>query len=99
VKGKYHNISGILASFCVAAGVGIATAVFLVVVSIFLPEEAVHFLDDYGDYITGIESGEPIEMLEHWGVYAISVGFFLYLVIRVLMTLVRRSYRANMPPV
>lgn len=54
MKGKYHNISGILASFCVAAGVGIATAVFLVVVSIFLPEEAVHFLDDYGDYITGI---------------------------------------------
>ncbi|MFC3193066.1 hypothetical protein ACFODZ_02315 [Marinicella sediminis] len=51
------------------------------------------------DYITGIESGEPIEMLEHWGVYAISVGFFLYLVIRVLMALVRRSYRANMPPV
>jgi hypothetical protein len=50
------------------------------------------------DYITGLESGDPIVMLEHWGVYAIAVGFFLYVVIRVLMVLVRRTYRANSPP-
>jgi hypothetical protein len=51
------------------------------------------------DYITGIESGSPIEMMSHWGMYAIAVGFFMYLVIRVFMVLVRRSYRANTPPV
>ena len=49
------------------------------------------------DYIRGIEESDPIVMLEHWGIYAISVGFILYVVIRVMMVLVRRNYRANLP--
>ncbi len=49
------------------------------------------------DYIKGIENAEPIIILKHWGIYAVAVGFFLYVVIRVFMTVVRRQYRANLP--
>ncbi len=49
------------------------------------------------DYIRGIEQAEPIVMLKHWGIYAIALGFVLYIVIRILMVLVRRNYRANLP--
>lgn len=49
------------------------------------------------DYIKGIENGEPVILLRHWGVYAIGVGFVMYLVIRGFMLTVRRRYRANLP--
>jgi len=49
------------------------------------------------DYIRGIEEAEPIIMLEHWGIYAIAVGFFLYLLIRIFMIVSRRMYYANLP--
>lgn len=49
------------------------------------------------DYIKGIESAVPIVLLDHWGIYAIAVGFIMYVAIRVFMTLVRRNFRANLP--
>ncbi len=49
------------------------------------------------DYIRGIEESLPVILLDHWGVYAIATGFFLYLVIRFLMITVRRRYYANLP--
>lgn len=49
------------------------------------------------DYIRGIELSEPLILMKHWGVYAIAAGFFLYLVIRFLMTTARRRYYANIP--
>ncbi len=49
------------------------------------------------DYIRGIEEATPIVMIEHWGVYVIALGFIMYLVIRIFMTTVRKSYRANLP--
>ncbi len=49
------------------------------------------------DYIKGIENSNNIELLKHWGVYPIALGFVLYLVIRVSMVAVRRNYRANLP--
>ena len=49
------------------------------------------------DYIRGIEESDPIVMLDHWGIYAIAVGFVLYMVIRIFMVLVRRSYQRNLP--
>ena len=49
------------------------------------------------DYIKGIEKGEMMVMFEHWGIYAIAVGFFMYIVISLFMLLVRRRYRAGLP--
>ncbi len=49
------------------------------------------------DYIRGIENAEPVILLEHWGVYAIAVGFVFYLAIRIFMVMVRKKYRANLP--
>jgi len=49
------------------------------------------------DYIRGIEQAEPIVMIKHWGIYAIAVGFVLYMVIRLRMVIVRKAYRANSP--
>ncbi len=49
------------------------------------------------DYIQGVEKGEPVILLKHWGIYAIAVGFFLYMVIRLLMISTRKRYRANLP--
>ncbi len=49
------------------------------------------------DYIQGIEKGQAVVMLQHWGIYAIAVGFIMYTVIRFFMLTVRRRYRANMP--
>ncbi|TDR20745.1 hypothetical protein [Marinicella litoralis] len=49
------------------------------------------------DYIQGLENGETVILLNHWGVYVIAVGFFMYLVIRIFMLMIRKSYRANLP--
>ncbi len=49
------------------------------------------------DYIKGVESGEPVVLLSHWGIYAIALGFFLYVVIRFFMVITRRNYHANLP--
>ena len=49
------------------------------------------------DYIQGVEKAEPVVLLKHWGIYAIAVGFVLYLVIRMAMVYLRRQYRANWP--
>ncbi len=49
------------------------------------------------DYIRGIENAEHVILLEHWGVYAIAVGFVFYLAIRIFMVMVRKKYRANLP--
>ena len=49
------------------------------------------------DYIKGIENSNPVELLKHWGVYPVALGFVLYLIIRVAMVAVRRNYRANLP--
>lgn len=49
------------------------------------------------DYIRGIEQSVPLILLNHWGVYAIAIGFVLYLLIRFFMIVVRRRYYANLP--
>ena len=49
------------------------------------------------DYIKGIEAAEPVVLLNHWGIYAIAVGFFMYMTIRIFMTIIRKNYRANLP--
>ena len=49
------------------------------------------------DYIQGLEKGQAVILLEHWGIYAIAVGFVMYMVIRAFMLIVRRQYRANLP--
>ena len=49
------------------------------------------------DYIRGVEQAEPIVMLEHWGIYAIAVGFVMYMAIRIFMLIARRQYRADLP--
>jgi len=49
------------------------------------------------DYIQGVENAEPIVLMEHWGVYAVAIGFLMYLGIRAGMIWVRRNYRANLP--
>lgn len=49
------------------------------------------------DYIRGIEQETPIIMLDHWGVYAIALGFLMYLGIRSLMVVSRKKYHANLP--
>ncbi len=48
------------------------------------------------DYIQGIEKGETVILLKHWGVYLIALGFIMYMVIRIFMQIVRRRYRANL---
>jgi hypothetical protein len=49
------------------------------------------------DYIKGLEAAEPVVLLNHWGIYAIAVGFFMYMAIRIFMIITRRSYRAHLP--
>lgn len=49
------------------------------------------------NYIKGIEAGEPVVLLNHWGIYAIAVGFLMYVIIRVLMVISRRNFHANLP--
>lgn len=49
------------------------------------------------DYIKGLEAAGPVILLNHWGIYAIAVGFIMYVVIRVFMTISRRNFRANLP--
>ncbi len=48
------------------------------------------------DYIQALEQGKMVVLLEHWGIYAIAVGFVMYMLIRAFMLTVRRRYRANL---
>lgn len=48
------------------------------------------------DYIRGIETREPIVLQEHWGMYAIGIGFMIYVVLRVIMILTKRNHIKQM---
>ena len=43
-------------------------------------------------YIKAMEMGETINIIEHWGVYLVALGFFAYMVIRVLMVMSKRKF-------
>ena len=47
------------------------------------------------DYIRGMETGDSVILLKHWGVYAVGLGFVMYMVIRFIMVQSRRRYRAT----
>ncbi|KAA3651587.1 MAG: hypothetical protein DWP95_00485 [Proteobacteria bacterium] len=47
------------------------------------------------DYIKGLEQGNNVILLQHWGSYLVAIGFIFYLVIRVAMILTRRNYRSS----
>lgn len=49
------------------------------------------------DYIQGIEQGETVILLKHWGIYAIALGFIMYMTLRFFMLKVKRNYRADLP--
>jgi len=44
-------------------------------------------------YIKGIEQGDNVVLLSHWGSYLVAAGFVLYVVIRIAMILNQKKYR------
>lgn len=44
-------------------------------------------------YIKGIEEGNNVVLLSHWGSYLIAAGFLFYVVVRIAMILNRKKFR------
>ncbi len=44
-------------------------------------------------YIKGIEEGENVVLLTHWGSYLVAGGFLFYVVVRISMILIGKKYR------
>lgn len=45
------------------------------------------------DYIKGLEQGDKVVLLKHWGSYLVAAGFIMYLVVRAFMIITRKNYR------
>lgn len=43
-------------------------------------------------YINAIESGNEASPLKHWGIYPVILGFFMYLIIRIIMMINRKRF-------
>ena len=44
-------------------------------------------------YIKGLEQGDNVVLLEHWGVYLVGLGFVMYLFVRAAIIIARKNYR------
>jgi hypothetical protein len=44
-------------------------------------------------YIQAIEASQPAELLSHWGVYLVGVGFVFYALVRVRMLSLKNAHR------
>ncbi len=44
-------------------------------------------------YISAIEAGTPAQLMDHWGVYLVGIGFVFYLVVRVRMLSLKSAHR------
>lgn len=45
------------------------------------------------DYIKGLEQGDNVVLLEHWGVYLVALGFVMYLFVRAGIIITRKNHR------
>jgi hypothetical protein len=46
------------------------------------------------DYAKSIDYGFNASILNHWGVYWVTVGFILYFIIRILMLKAKRNFKS-----
>ncbi len=44
-------------------------------------------------YIKGLEQGDNVVLLEHWGVNLVGLGFVIYLFVRAAIIIARKNYR------
>lgn len=45
------------------------------------------------DYIKGLEIGEAVVLKDHWGIYAVAVGFICYMITRSIMVHVKSEHK------
>ncbi len=48
------------------------------------------------DYIRGIETKAPIDLKDHWGMYAVGAGFVIYMALRAAMFYFKSEHRKKL---
>lgn len=47
------------------------------------------------DYIKGLEQGDTVVLMEHWGINLVAIGFVIYLFVRAAIIITRKNYRTK----